>query len=214
MYRCMYICERLPVGRRRQRDDPEHPWADPLGDPLDDATLARAVATLRTRRRPSPWSRPPTPGGARDRPGGRAARLRTPCGRASAAPRRRPCAPRAGGASCPLGASPVRTVGPSCSTRRARAACGSGILRSCDDRAVGPGGRGGAHVPARLAADRPRRRGRARRHPRPPGHGLRGAGGPARRSPASTRPSPAWSGTRSSARRGCSCSGPTRRCRR
>ena len=34
----------LALGRRRQRDDPEHPRADPLGDGLDGAALAGRVA--------------------------------------------------------------------------------------------------------------------------------------------------------------------------
>ena len=36
----------LAFGGRRERDDPEHPGADPLGDPLDHAALAGAVAPL------------------------------------------------------------------------------------------------------------------------------------------------------------------------
>ena len=36
----------LPVGRRRQRDDAEHPRADPLGQALDHAALAGGVAAL------------------------------------------------------------------------------------------------------------------------------------------------------------------------
>ncbi len=36
----------LALGRRRQRDHPEHPGADPLGDRLDGAALAGGVAAL------------------------------------------------------------------------------------------------------------------------------------------------------------------------
>ena len=36
----------FPLGRRGQRDDAEHPRADALGDRLDDAALAGAVAAL------------------------------------------------------------------------------------------------------------------------------------------------------------------------
>ena len=62
-------------------------------------------------------------------------------------------------------------------------------------RTLGARGSRRSHLPERVAAPRRGRRRRAGRDPRPAGHGLCAAGRAARRSPASTRRSPAWSAT-------------------
>ena len=80
----------LALGGRGQRDDAEHPGADPLGDRLDRPALARRCRDLRTRC--TPW-RPkpsPTPASRRARRAGGAARARTPCSSSS------PSRPRSG----------------------------------------------------------------------------------------------------------------------
>ena len=78
----------LPLGRRGQRHDPEHPGAHPLDDPLDRAALAGGVPALEhdadlRRRWPSP-----TPAWPPARPAASPAPPRTPC--AAASPRGRP----------------------------------------------------------------------------------------------------------------------------
>src|ERR1700729_1324483 len=53
-YRWMYICDFSRSVGGGQRDDPEHPRADPLGDPLDRAPLPRGVAALEHDADPGP----------------------------------------------------------------------------------------------------------------------------------------------------------------
>ena len=43
----MYICDLLAFRRRRQRDDAKHTRADALGNRLDRAAFARAVAPFK-----------------------------------------------------------------------------------------------------------------------------------------------------------------------
>ncbi len=81
-------------------------------------------------------------------------------------------------------------------------------------RALGAGRSRRAHLSALVAASGSGRRGGAGRDPRSAGHGLRASWPGCRRSPGSTRRSPAWSATRCSGPRGCWCSAPTPRSRR